>query len=598
MQVHGSLTTTSLPDLMRQIYVERRTGELILKQDKIKKQIYFELGHVVFAASNQREDKLGEALVRHGRLTRQQLEELLPTLGKTRHLGKTLVEHGVLNERELITYVTFQIIDIIYSLFSWTTGEYEFQEGEYNRAPEELKLKFSTATIILEGIRRMEDMDLIRRGLGDLNRLISPTSSPLLRMQSLALKPVERQVLDLVTEPMDILRLLILAAPEPPKRVIQSLYGLISVGLLQQTAAPELSTETGRFVVPKEVQRQVEAAPPLDYRSPYRNQAVPPQRSDMEQIVSEIPELKNRIATNDPMVILGVKPQSTPIEIRDAYYTLAARFHPDKFIQMPRNVRADVEMIFAKITESYNRIRAQVAGGITGRATGANPSMAAIIAAQQANRTTAQQTPLDPLLVNNAGQSVRSSATQTATDPLLVQDPHMEAPKGWKTGGYNPAAPRPAIPQAPAPPPARAKGQEEIIYPGYEMHKMPMKGSGGVPSLDSAFTDLIDYLEDRRAPLFVTDSLTLLFRTRPPIYVDRTRVVEAIVGWARQKASWTGKPMHELLISALSSIKHAEQARVIKDFDPHNFYPSFIQELASYCPPGETQEFLLKARSL
>lgn len=594
MQVQGSLTTTSLPDLMRQIYVERRTGELILKQDKIKKQIYFELGHVVFAASNQREDKLGEALVRHGRLTRQQLEELLPTLGRTRHLGKTLVEHGVLNDRELITYVTFQIIDIIYSLFAWTTGEYEFQEGEYNRAPEELKLKFSTATIILEGIRRMEDLDLIRRGLGDLNRLISPTSSPLLRMQSLALKPVERQVLDLVTEPMDILQLIILAAPESPKRVIQSLYGLISVGLLQQTAAPELSRETGRFVVPKDVQQQVESAPPLDYRNPYRNQVTPPQRSDIEQIANEIPEFKNRIATNDPMVILGVKPQSTPIEIRDAYYTLAARFHPDKFIQMPRNVRADVDMIFAKITESYNRIRAQVA--VTGYTTGANPSMAAIIAAQQANRSAVPQTPLDPLLVNNAGESVRASIPQTATDPLLVQDPHVETPKRWKTAGYSPAnvnVPRP--PQTPAPTPSR--GQEDIVYPGYEMHKLPKKGTG-MPSIESAFTDLIDYLEDRRAPLFVTDSLTLLFRTRPPIYVDRTRVVEVIATWARQKASWTGKPMHELLVSALSSIKHADQARVIKDFDPHNFYPIFIQELASYCPPGENQEFLLKARSL
>lgn len=587
MQVQGSLTTTSLPDLMRQIYVERRSGELILKQDKIKKQIYFELGHVVFAASNQREDKLGEALVRHGRLTRQQLEELLPTLGRTRHLGKTLVEIGVLNERELITYVTFQIIDIIYSLFTWTTGEYEFQEGEYNKAPEELKLKFSTATIILEGIRRMEDMDLIRRGLGDLNRLIAPTSSPLLRMQSLTLKPVERQVLDLVTEPMDILRLLILAAPESPKRVIQSLYGLLSVGLLQQTIAPELSTETGRFVVPKDVQQQVEFAPPLDYRNPYRNQATPPQRSDMDQILSEIPEFKKRIASNDPMVILGITPQSTPIEIRDTYYTLAARFHPDKFIQMPRNVRADVEMIFAKITESYNRIRAQVA--TTGRFTGANPSIAAIIAAQQANRATAL--PLDPLLVNNAGERVQTSVPQTATDPLLIQDPHMEVHRGWRTEGYSSKHP---VPQ----PPMRVKEQEEIVYPGYEMHKLPMKGTTGSPSIESAFTDLIDYLEDRRAPLFVTDSLTLLFRTRPPIYVDRTRVVETIVTWARQKASWTGKPMHELLISALSSIKHAEQARVIKDFDPHNFYPSFIQELASYCPPGENQEFLLKARSI
>src|SRR5947208_2989538 len=109
--MQGTLTTTCLPDLLRSIYTKRRTGELILSQGNVKKQIFFELGQIVFAASNRREDRIGEALVRHGKLTREQLEPFLGTLGRGKHLGKALVERGVLTDRELISYVTFQLMD-------------------------------------------------------------------------------------------------------------------------------------------------------------------------------------------------------------------------------------------------------------------------------------------------------------------------------------------------------------------------------------------------------------------------------------------------------------------------------------------------------
>ena len=78
----------------------------------------------------------------------------------------------------------------------------------------------------------------------------------------------------------------------------------------------------------------------------------------------------------------------------------------------------------------------------------------------------------------------------------------------------------------------------------------------------------------------------------------QTRLVETVLMWARQKASLTGRPIHEVLIDVLSSIKHAEQARVLQDFDPNIFYGTFIRELASYCPPNEAQDFLTKVGSI
>ncbi|MBL8148507.1 MAG: DUF4388 domain-containing protein [Blastocatellia bacterium] len=561
--MQGTLTTVCLPDLLRTIYIGRRTGQLILKQGNIKKQIYFELGQVVFAASNQQEDKLGETLVRHGKLSREELENLLPTLGRARHLGKTLVENGVLTDRELITYVTFQLIDIIYSLFTWTFGDYEFAEGDYNRAPEELKLKFSTATIILEGVRRIEDFEIIRRGLGDLNRLIVPTPSPLLRLQSLALKPLERYLLDLVTEPMDILRILIYAR-ELPNKSLQALYGLLSVGLLEQGATPELSTTTGRFVVPDSAQEQAEVAPPVQYLIPPATWAAPSvprptvntETTEANKVQNEISTMRSLLATQDPYLILGVTPQSSPQEIRDAYYFLAAKFHPDKFIQSPRHIRADVEAIFAKISESFNKLRASIAS-----ATAKAPT-------------------------HNSGS--HSSYYLTPKVPYAGAQP--SAPSAYTNPAWQGSQP---------PNPSRTQPEaEEIVYPGFDYHKMPKRGSTGGVEMESALNDLIEFLEDKRAPLFVADSLSLLFRTKPPITVDRIRVIETVVTWARQKSSWTGSPLTEVLLNALSSIKHAEQARVLKDFEPTTFYPAFIRELATYCPPNEAQNFVVRAGGL
>jgi curved DNA-binding protein CbpA len=582
--MRGTLTTICLPDLLRTIYMERRSGELALRQGEVKKQIYFELGQIVFAASNRREDRLGEALVRHGKLTREELEKHLETLGQGRHLGKTLVERSIISDRELISYVTFQLVDIIYSLFTWTIGAYDFSEGEQNRAPEELKLRFSTATIILEGVRRIEDFDVIRRGLGDLNRLIALTTSPLLRLQSITLKPLERQILDLVVaQPMDILRLLI-ASHEQPQRVFQALFGLLSVGLLQQVAAGELSSATGKFTIPVEVQNQAEASA-IEERA---NSAALP-RSEVDTLQSEIAILKARIANQDAFAVLEVKAEATAEEVRNAYYKMATKFHPDRFIQAPRHIRADIDYIFARITDSYNALRNN-AGSVSQRPattsdkSAAQPQPSAYTAYQSQNYQTQR---------NQIPTNLRTSSSQIQAQEYR-QMPNYESQQSAR--GFASSSTNPSLSQTDSNP-----NSIDVEYPRFQMHRLPQRS--GPPKkegldVETALNDLLEYLDDRKAPLFVADSLSMLLRTKAPFHIEQARIVETVVVWSRQKASVTGRPIHEVLVDVLSSIKHAEQARVIQDFDPNLFYASFIRELAIHCPPSENQLFLSKVGSI
>ena len=151
--MQGTLSSLCLAEIFRTIFNNRLSGELVIQQDPLEKKIYFERGQIVFGSSNRQEDRIGATLVRYNKLTREQVESFVSKLKPGQHFGRSLVEAAVITERELVTYVTLQIIDIVYSVFEWSDGIFQFIEGE-TRAPEELKMRFSTATLILEGSRR------------------------------------------------------------------------------------------------------------------------------------------------------------------------------------------------------------------------------------------------------------------------------------------------------------------------------------------------------------------------------------------------------------------------------------------------------------
>jgi hypothetical protein len=564
--MRGSLTKISIPELLRTIYIERHTGELILEQGDIKKQIYFELGQIVFATSNQEHDRLGQTLIRYGKLTPTQLSQFLEVMKPEFHLGQLLVANQILTERELTAYLTFQITDIIYSLFNWTVGDYEFASEAENSPPEDLKLRFSTATIILEGVRRIADFAVVRRGLGDLNRLIAPNSSPLLRLQAITLKPLERQVLELVTRPMDLLQILI-AVPEATRNVVQAVYGLLATGLLQQTSAPEISPRTGRFVVPQNVRRQAASAAPPQYTaqntSPQQPVAPIPeaatrsttataQSTSAEQITSpndvtkEIAAMRQRLLTGDPYTILGLKSPASAVELRDAYYRLAMWFHPDRFIQWPRQMREEIEQIFNRLTESYNMIRASTT---------------------VAARPGAAKAPT-PIM---AGTGMLPASPNSTNTNLLAQTlPNRSGTSRSASNNYR-----------------------EFSYPGFSANAANNEAKESVQTaqLEKAISDLLQYLDGRKAPLFVADSLALLFRTKAPLHIEWSKLIDTLAGWARQKAMITGQPVYKTLIGVINSIRHAEKSRVLPELEPQKFYSNLIQSLASCCPPQERPFF-------
>jgi hypothetical protein len=161
----GSLATCDFPDLVQALHTGRATGKLTLTRGGVAKSVFVDGGSLIFASSSSIDDRLGELLLRRGRLSLRQLLECGRAVGPGRRLGGILVERGILSPKDLVRAVVEHTQEVIYSLFQWTEGRYRF-EAHPEASAEAITLRISTPNLILEGIRRIESWSRIDQAVG------------------------------------------------------------------------------------------------------------------------------------------------------------------------------------------------------------------------------------------------------------------------------------------------------------------------------------------------------------------------------------------------------------------------------------------------
>ena len=161
----GSLADTDFPDLIHALHDRRWTGTIELNRGRVDSTVTVQNGRLTFATSTNRDERLGELLLRKEKITLRQYYAAGKAIRKGKRLGAVLVEQGALDARDLVKAVVDHTQEVIYSVFLWTEGFYRLREGLEGDG-ETITLKLSTANIILEGIRRITAWSRIERGIG------------------------------------------------------------------------------------------------------------------------------------------------------------------------------------------------------------------------------------------------------------------------------------------------------------------------------------------------------------------------------------------------------------------------------------------------
>jgi tetratricopeptide (TPR) repeat protein len=164
MAIKGSLKEASLPDVIQLLFLGRRTGCLALADRHNFGTIYFEEGHIIYAAIVNRRDRLGDILVKSGRISADTLRQAIERQeGDREHkLGEILVELGALKREELESYMRLQIEEAVYYLFTWTAGTFNFEAG-VRPEQEDFLVRINPEMLLLEGARRVDEWSLIEK---------------------------------------------------------------------------------------------------------------------------------------------------------------------------------------------------------------------------------------------------------------------------------------------------------------------------------------------------------------------------------------------------------------------------------------------------
>lgn len=167
--LQGDLSRIQLPDVLSFVSMIRETGKLVVRRSDLERTIHWKEGEIVFASSSSNEHSLGQFLLRNGKITSDQYEESRRRVTPQLRHGKILVQMGAISPKDLWWGVKNQVLEIIYSIMGWKIGEFAFFESNEELAQERIVLQINTSSVIMEGIRRLDESARIREKIPDLN---------------------------------------------------------------------------------------------------------------------------------------------------------------------------------------------------------------------------------------------------------------------------------------------------------------------------------------------------------------------------------------------------------------------------------------------
>lgn len=154
-------------ELLAEFFEAKKTGVLVFRFGAVEKRMFLEEGYPRFSASNQKEDRFGDMLVRKGIISPEQYDEAVGEMkAGGKRMGEILLAKGFLKREDLIPLLVQQQEDIILNMFHWKKKPgAEFREGEV-AGEGAVAIKSHPFRLVLEGVRRSLSLKTLTRWVG------------------------------------------------------------------------------------------------------------------------------------------------------------------------------------------------------------------------------------------------------------------------------------------------------------------------------------------------------------------------------------------------------------------------------------------------
>jgi Flp pilus assembly protein TadD len=330
----GSLPLYRISDFIIGLNKLGKTGILQINTDQYTKKIFFIKGEVVFAASNEEKERMGDILVEIGKITRDQYDDASELMMRSgiRH-GAALVELGHLTPEDLVWAVRHQVEKIIQNLFNLNNGKTIFIE-EQNPIDEMITLKLSIGNLIYRGIKSIENLEVVKKYCPSLDSPLYFSTEPLELFQDIILEKNEKDILELIRDERT-LKDIVSMSPLSESETIKTVYALYSTRMIKET----------KSVIDPDAIKEIIGQPEAE--------------TDAE-FLERVEKLYTDHKTLGYYDALNIGRDASTDEIKRAYYTMAREYHPDRHLQFQSDeVREKLNTVFEYINEAYSALMNQ-----------------------------------------------------------------------------------------------------------------------------------------------------------------------------------------------------------------------------------------------
>lgn len=293
-ELRGLLGVGVLPEILRRIFLARRTGALHLASGGDRSDIEFRDGRLTSAASTQPGANLGDLLVQSGLLSARDRDACLEIAALSgERLGETLLRHALLDPDQLGQGLALQLREVLARTLVWEGGVYLFADSPSRESPGRRfdEPKVDPREVLLDAIWILAGNPALDGLLGDTRKVLRKASDERLRSIDFRLTPEDAFLLSRVdgTTTADTLLGLVPASPDEARA---SLAGLLAGGAIEYGDTPPATSMTahvGRLAVTR---------------------------------------LASRINSSDPYEVIGVKADVPGEELRASYVKLLKSCDP------------------------------------------------------------------------------------------------------------------------------------------------------------------------------------------------------------------------------------------------------------------------------
>lgn len=366
LETNGNLQINPFAELLAEISQIKLNGSLRIINGAQKIVVYFDAGEIIFAVSNARQHRLFEMLLQAGKITKEELV-IIPEFTNDLALKEFLRENNMREKEEIDALFPEQIFEILKTALGWREGDWTF--SPLVRIKGDIRFQIDVRNLLVECARGLSTEKI----LGKLKDSRESFSAAPAMPANVNLSPQESFVFSrFETTAMTIEEIQSLSGL-PEAETLRILYALWLGGLLVRqnwNAAFSERKISAILSARLAVKKETPAPLPLQIPSPEKQIKMPSVEAKTEETPTEAAPEDNQVSLEDYLdrvekatnfyEVFALPQKAAVPEIKQTYFALAKRFHPDLFHkETDAKLIQRIQHTFTELAHAYDTLKTE-----------------------------------------------------------------------------------------------------------------------------------------------------------------------------------------------------------------------------------------------